>query len=197
VIRAGQRRAIDADSVFRTLRGRFAMSLINEIIPENARAQLLHDSSAQSFLGLSMFGRLTPQQVEDARQGREFSRLFTPEPTYADVMLVRAYSLSDQPGKAIEAAEDALDRTYILPFSRLLFEDYASLMRQQGKADDAQLRINDSLLDSGGRIRTNRLPLLLERARLHVVTKELAAGSRRRSSSRSGCSPIPSGRCAK
>jgi tetratricopeptide (TPR) repeat protein len=174
VIRSIQRRATDVDSVYRTLRGRFPQSLISEILPEYSRAQLLQDSNAQSFLGLSLFGRLTPQQVEDARQQREFARLFTGEPTYADLMLVRAYSLSNQPAKATEAAEDALDRPYILPFSRMLFEDYGALMCQQEKANEGLLRVNDALLDGEGRIKADRLSLLVVRARLHIATKELA-----------------------
>jgi serine/threonine protein kinase len=161
-------RRADAQAVFEQLSTRFAVSELNDLVPDDMRRTLL-GIYVNPFSGLSLLRRPDKQDIERLKQVVETSGLV--ERQAAGFYLTRAYESVEDYDAALAVAQRTLDSDMDLFswYPARLLEAYSTLMRMRGRSREALDRVHRVLLTESGATRPQFWGLLIERARLLVA----------------------------
>jgi tetratricopeptide (TPR) repeat protein len=174
LLRLRRRQFTHADQVFEALAGRYRRDQLELVVPEDVRAEILKTYLGQ-YTGLNVYRLLgNPELIRPLERVVALEDLlFEDERTlWPRYTLLRGYRSLGRNDEALRLAEQLLRLDEDTPGLPATVEDYGWLQRERGAAGEALREIDRRLLDPAGAYRTDRLALLLERARLEAALRQ-------------------------
>ncbi len=174
---AGTGRVGAGYALFDSLASRFTPEEVRPLIPAHLVAEITRKYHEGS-LGVNLFTH-NPHEIRDLKRTLAVLEFFDRVGTSYDVtryFLCRAYHMEDNRKEALALAADLVADNVLFEGDRYrwfqLHEMHSWLLRLDGKPGQALAALNRQLLDGDGRYRTEHLPLLIERARVHAALEQ-------------------------
>ena len=176
-VRLEQDELEQAYALFDGLASRFTPEEVRPLIPAHLVAEITRKYHEGS-LGVNLFTH-NPHEIRDLKRTLAVLEFFDRVGKSYDVtryFLCRAYHMEGNRKEALALAAGLVADNVLFEGDRYrwfqLHEMHSWLLRLDGKPGQALAALNRQLLDGDGRYRTEHLPLLVERARVHAALEQ-------------------------
>jgi tetratricopeptide (TPR) repeat protein len=174
LLRLRRRQFAEADAIFEPLAGRYRRDQLELVVPEDVRGEIL-DTYLGLYRGLNVYRLLgNPDLIRPLERlvGLEDLLFEDGQHLWPRYVLLRGYRCLGRKDDALRLAEQLFRLDEDAPGLPVTVEEYGWLQRERGAAGEALREIDRRLFDPDGGYRKDRLPLLLERARLEAALHE-------------------------